>query len=242
MALDDGDQTSGGGAAPAAPPPPPAGTDRVPLDQRVLGFDRRTILPGLFALAVWAIWGYGVPWVDDQVEYDDPIEAGDLIDLGGGELTFEPSVGWDLTAGVRVDDANVTPTGSTAQAAVADETAVVVATRSTWDGTAEELLDRTIDISDDLDRLVIDDERQRIDITSVDGIEGRLAYFVGVDEQGVIAAYVLQIEPDEDGGDAVSVGVTFEAFGPNDAIQDSGTEIGQMIGSLTYTPSEEEQP
>ena len=208
----------------------------------MLGFDRRTIWPGVFALVIWALWGHVVPWIDDQIGYDDPIEAGDLIDLGGGELTFEPTVGWNLVSGVRVDDDNVTPVGATASAAVADETAVVTANRAAWEGTADELLDRAIDISDDFDRLVIDQEQQRIDITSVDGITGRLAYFVGVDQQGVVAAYVFEAKPLEEGGDPVPVGVTFEAFGPTDAIQESGTEIGQMIGSLTYEPNDEEQP
>ncbi len=81
-------------------------SDRVPADQRVAGFDRRTIWPGVVLLIVWALWAHVMPWINEQVEVDNPIVAGDVINLGFGEVTFVPAVGWELESGVLLSEGN----------------------------------------------------------------------------------------------------------------------------------------
>ena len=72
----------------------------MPADQRIAGFDRRTIWPGVVLLVVWALWAHVMPWLDEQIAVDNPIVAGDVINLGDGEITFVPAVGWELDSGV----------------------------------------------------------------------------------------------------------------------------------------------
>jgi hypothetical protein len=79
---------------PLQPPP----DDWLPVEERVLGFDRRTLWPGLVILAVRAIWVHVIPAINDAIEFDNPVESGDVVDLGNEELTFVPAVGWSLEA------------------------------------------------------------------------------------------------------------------------------------------------
>ena len=52
---------------------------RVPVEHRWLGLDRRSIPYAVVAFAVLALWAWVMPWVADQVAWDDPIEAGEAI-------------------------------------------------------------------------------------------------------------------------------------------------------------------
>ena len=63
----------------------------VPVEHRILGIDRRTIAPSLAVLAFMVLMAVVVPSIDDSVDYDDPIVAGDVMDLVGGTLTFVPA-------------------------------------------------------------------------------------------------------------------------------------------------------
>jgi hypothetical protein len=84
-------------APPATGTTPTAPTANwVPVEQRLLGFDRRTLWPRLLALAIWVIWASGVPAINSAIEFDNPVVAGDVIDLGDQELTLLPALGWNL--------------------------------------------------------------------------------------------------------------------------------------------------
>ena len=107
--------------------PPPAQdrqppTDRVPADQRILGIDKRTIWPGVVLLIVWFVWSQAMPWIDDQIKLDNPIVAGDVINLGFGEVTFVPAVDWDLLQGVLLTDGNEDAASVPASATLLSET------------------------------------------------------------------------------------------------------------------------
>ncbi|MFD4327252.1 hypothetical protein ACFWQC_21605 [Nocardioides sp. NPDC058538] len=74
--------------------------DWVPVERRWLGMDRRTLLPaGVVALLV-AITFWVLPGVDSLVAVDDPIKAGDVIQVGRS-VGFDPAVGWNLESGLR---------------------------------------------------------------------------------------------------------------------------------------------
>ncbi len=84
----------------AALPAREAPEEWVPVDQRWLGLDRRTIAPAL-VLLVWAVlMGAVVPAVAESIPAKTIVVApGDLIVLDGG-IGFTPAPGWALVDGV----------------------------------------------------------------------------------------------------------------------------------------------
>jgi hypothetical protein len=52
-------------------------------------------------LAIGILLGGILPLVDKAVSWDNPIVAGDRLDLGGG-ITVTPPIGWQLESGFLV--------------------------------------------------------------------------------------------------------------------------------------------
>jgi hypothetical protein len=166
----------------------------MPLDERVAGFDRRTIWPGLVLLVVWALWAHVMPWIDDQIEVDNPIVAGDVVDLGGGEVTFVPAEGWNLESGVLVSEGASASAVVPASAVLSSEVVSYSANSGNWEGTSTELADRVIDVNDSLDQLLAKNEQGRSAIENADGVPGELVYVVGADQAVLIATFVFDRE------------------------------------------------
>lgn len=207
-----------------------APADWVPADQRVAGFDRRTIWPGVALLIVWALWAHVIPWVNDQIALDNPVVAGDVINLGNREVTFEPAVGWDLQSGTLLEsdiEASI-PTS----ALLLGNGVSYRASTGNWPGTPEGLLDKMIDVNEDLDSLLAKNEQGRSAIENAEGQPGQIAYIVGVDEAALIATFVF--EPD---GSTTKIGVEIEVRGDPANLQDQVEEIASMINTTTYKPS-----
>ena len=145
----------------------PSGSEPVPRtheewvlpDRRVLGLDKRTLGPGIALLVIWFIWAHVTPFINEQIELDNPVVAGDVMNLGDGELTFVPAVGWNVESGQRVTDQVVQPPPQTVE--LSSDLVVYVAKSAPWDGTAEEKLDRMIDINDRKGVLLANDQRGR---------------------------------------------------------------------------------
>ncbi len=221
--------------------PPRAGTavqpptDRVPADQRVFGIDKRTIWPGVVLLIVWALWTQAMPWIDDQINLDNPIVAGDVINLGNGEVTFVPAVGWDLLSGTLLKEGEEGATAIPSSAVLLSETVSYSAKSGNWDGTAEELLDQVIDVNESLDELGLKDEQDRISITNADGVPGELAYLVGIDQAALIATFVFEPE-----GGGTKIGVEIEVRGEPDSLKELAEEYAPMIETTTYRPAGQE--
>jgi hypothetical protein len=208
----------------------------VPPDQRVLGLDKRSIWPAIALLAIWLIWAHGMPWIDERIELDAPIEAGDVIDLGGNEYTYVPAVGWNLEAGVLVQEGQRSRAAVPATGTVAIDGLVYKARSAPWEGTPDELVDQMIDLDDRLNVLVATDERGRSDITNVDGVPGRLAYVVTDDVAVLLVTFVFESEDDA----VQPVGVEIEVSGTPADIRERAEEIARMIDSTRYTPVAEE--
>lgn len=231
-------EPSGSASTTTLPPPGQNNqprTDRVPADQRILGIDKRTIWPGVVLLIVWALWSQAMPWIDDQVKLDNPIVAGDVVNLGFGEVTFVPAVGWDLLAGVLLTEGNEDAASVPSSAVLLSETVSYSAKSGNWDGTAEELLDQVIDVNESLDELGLKDEQGRISITNADGVPGELAYLVGVDQAALIATFVFEPE-----GGGTKIGVEIEVRGEPDSLKELAEEYAPMIDSTTYRPAGQE--
>ena len=224
------------GSEPVQRPP----EDRVPADQRVAGLDRRTIWPGAVLLIVWALWAHVMPWINDQIEVDNPIIAGDVINLGFGDVTFVPAVGWQLESGVLLTDGNEDAASVPSSARLSSDVVSYTASSGNWDGTAEELVDQMIDVNENLDLLLAKDEQGSSAITNADGVPGEIVYIAGVDQAALIAAFVFEPVDDGSGGTTAPIGVEIEVVGTPEKLEDLVEEIATMIDSTTYRPAGQE--
>jgi hypothetical protein len=212
--------------------PPP--DDWVPVEERLLGLDKRTLWPGLVVLAVWVVFVHVVPAINDAIDFDNPVESGDVVDLGNEELTFVPSVGWNLEDGVLLDEQGISPVALGSGAALVSEETISFAVQTApWDGDADELLDQVLDIEDALDSVIAEDVADPIDIVNVDGVPGVLAPFRGTEKNGFVATYVF----DAVGEDAdITIGVSATVIGDPSTDSEFAEDVVAMLQSITYHP------
>lgn len=215
--------------------PRPAPDEWVPVDERVLGFDKKTIWPGVVLLVVWALWAHVMPFINDKVSADNPIVSGDVINLSLGEITFVPAVDWNLDAGLLLTPSTKDKVNVPSNAAVSSELVQYTVKTGNWDGTPDALLDQMIDVNKNLGQLVVKQKGGRADITNADGVPGRLAYIVGPNDATLFAAYVFETGS---GTSTTPVGVEIEVRGQPGDIQDVAEEVAKMIDTTTYRTAE----
>lgn len=219
------DAASGGTTDPADPSRGSVRPDGwVPVEHRLLGIDRRTILPALAVLALVVLMAVVLPAVDDSVAYDDPIAAGEVMDLVAGRLTFVPAPGWNRVDGSLVGEGPAESVGSASVVAVEDVSVSI--TTGEFQGTPDELLDQINDVNEDLqDPRGLGAANPRQEVTSAGGISGVAETFTGLDERGVTAAFVVDV-------DGTSVGVEVVVRGSAATIGDHLEEIATMLDSM----------
>lgn len=207
---------------PAAPSAP---EDWVPVEQRILGIDKRTIAPALAVLLFAIVVSGIVPAIADRVGYDEPIRSGDVMDLGGGgQLRFVPAVGWNRTSGRLVGEEPAAKIGGVSEVAFND--IVVSVTTGTFEGTPDELLDQINAVNDELeDPRGLGNSGARQQVTTESGLTGVAETFTGLDEKGVTAAFVVDV-----GG--TSVGVQVIVRGSVESIGDQLGAIDDMLNSI----------
>lgn len=217
----------------APPPGPPAPTEgHVPVEHRLLGLDRRTIPLALVVLAIMAVYMVVLPAIDRSVDYDDPVQAGDVIDLGN-QVTFVPPEGWNLSAGIRTSDE---PTGGASNdqtAVVADGGVVVEVRQSGFDGSADHLLDQ-------IDRLRTTSEAEpnrafkvtgpRTTVTTESGIVGVSQAYTSATGEGRILAFTF--DGGSDGKTPVGVSVTID--GSNTSVAEQAAAIEALVASIEH--------
>lgn len=124
--------------------PPPG---HVPVEQRWLGLDRRTVVPGLAVLALALLWAVVVPLIDGAVSQDREVEAGTVLGAGRG-VTVVPPVGWNIDSGLDPEDAGTgLPSQQVVRVSSGGTTVRVEAVR--WDGSVRGLLDRAAEVHED---------------------------------------------------------------------------------------------
>lgn len=204
----------------------PAGEERwranwVPVDRRLLGMDRRTLLPAalvvlLFAVAVWI-----VPAINDRVSVDDPIRAGDVVQVGDG-VQFVPVTGANLLTGLR--QGRPGPAGYPGTAAVTYGGVAFQVTTDTYRGTPAQLLEQIkktnegLRLPDDAGFHVTSDP---VTITNETGQRGVAAHFDGTNANGLVAAFVFG-----------ETGVEIEVVGPQTVSGDVSAQVAAMIQSV----------
>ncbi len=205
--------------------------DWVPVEHRILGIDRRTIAPALGVLALVVILAVVLPAVDESVAYDDPVAAGDVMDLVAGKLTFVPAEGWNRVDGSLVGEGTVEAVGSVS--AVVIEDVSVSITTGEFDGTPDELLDQINDVNEELeDPRGLGATGPRQEVTSASGLTGVAETFTGLEERGIVAAFVVDV-------DGTSVGVEVVVRGSVESIEDHIEEIATMLDSMSLTDGDD---
>jgi hypothetical protein len=198
--------------------------DWVPVEHRILGIDKRTIAPSLAVLVFAIVLAVVLPAVDDTVGYDAPIVAGDVMDLVGGTLTFVPAEGWNRIDGSLVGEGPAESVGSVSTVVLKD--ARVTITTGEFDGTPDELLDQINELNENLeDPRGLGAAGPRQEITTASGLTGVAETFTGLDERGVVAAFVVDV-------DGTSVGVEIVVRGSTGSIGEHLEEIATMLDTM----------
>ena len=61
----------------------------------------------LVVIALVVVMAVVIPVINQEVAYDDPVKAGDVIELEGG-VQFVPTPGWGIVSGLRSGEAPAT--------------------------------------------------------------------------------------------------------------------------------------
>jgi hypothetical protein len=203
----------------------------VPVEHRILGIDRRTIAPALAVLAFMVLMAVGLPALDESVDYDDPIVAGDVMDLVGGTLTFVPAEGWNRVDGSLVGEGAAESVGSVSTVVIEDVTLSV--TTGEFDGTPDELLDQVNELNDTLqDPRGLGAAGPRQAVTTPGGLTGVAETFTGLDQRGVTGAFVVDV-------DGTSVGVEVVVKGSVESMANHFEEIIAMLDSMSLASSDD---
>ncbi|WP_433384296.1 hypothetical protein ACQPZX_23550 [Actinoplanes sp. CA-142083] len=198
-------------------------TTWVPVERRLLGLDKRTLPPALavvllFAIAVWAL-----PWVNEKVHVDDPIVAGDVIQVGPS-VEFVPAVGSNLVHGLRQGDAGAT--GYPEQAVVTYEGIGFEVIADAYDGTPAQLLEQIKKNDEGLrDNGGLRVTGDPVTITNDAGDEGVFARYDGNGSIGAIAAFVFD-----------GIGVEVVTQGPPTVEDAVPPAVAAMIRSVRRIP------
>ncbi len=196
---------------------------RVPAEHRFAGLDRRTFPFAIVALAVWVLWAYVVPAIDEVTPWEDPIRPGDVLQLTG-DATIVPPVGWGLQSGLRTSDR--TRSGSSPGPIVLTRDGLLVKTTvGPWTGSAAELLQQVTAITTTTAQGAGFHVTSGADTFSTrDGIPGVLETFSAPRTEGVIAAVVIDGE-----------GVQFQAVGPPEQAAGLAGDVERMLTSISRT-------
>lgn len=193
---------------------------RVPVEQRWLGLDRRSLPYGVVAFVVLATWAWVWPWVVDQVPWDDYVAAGEEIQVTD-EVTMTTAPGWGLVSGLRTTD-------DTLSGDVADDSVVLVKDGVTleliqgpFSGSPVLLLEQVerITTAGDSGFHVSGDVR---DVTTDSGLRGVAQDFSSTRNRGTVMAFVVD-----------DVGIEVQVVGPEQQLTAVSAEVSTMLDSLS---------
>ena len=197
---------------------------RVPAEHRVLGLDRRTFAYAVPALVVYLLWAWLVPWIDNQVPWDDPIRAGDVLQVTD-DVTMTPSAGWGLVSGLRTSDKPRDGTVATDQTVLTEDGIYFEVTQGPFTGSTRRLLRQINRIStttgDPAGFSVTGSPRP---LTTDSGLRGLVEGFESQRNVGVSAAFVVD-----------DTGIEVQVIGTPEAMKQKRRDIEAMLLSFTDT-------
>ena len=194
---------------------------------RLAGIDTRTVGPALLVLALAVLMSVVLPSIDGETSYRDEVQTGDVVEVADG-ITLVPAPGWELATGALVGQTR-SPVGSTATTEVVDGGVKLAVQAAPFDGTPSALLERTNEISADLDRAR--GVTRRYPVTTRQGAKGAGEDFVGAGRQGSVVAFVF-----EPRGEPGREGVEIVVSGPKGQISRRRDDIVAMIRSIRTAP------
>lgn len=206
---------------PAPTEPPAIAGGRPPVEFRLLGLDRRTFALPLIVIAVFALWGFVVPQIDNAVDYDDPVRAGDALIIGD-TATMAPPVGWGVSSGVRVGE-GVRAGVTDPRVAITGDTVGVTTQSGSFAGGPAALVKRVTETDETLGADSAFTAKGSPTTVSVDGRRGVVQEFKTLTGEGAIFAFT------ENG-----TGITIVMSGTGDALTRNATKLGRMIASIDF--------
>lgn len=195
----------------------------MPVEQRWLGLDRRSLPPAIAVVAVAVLLAVLLPLADRLVPADDPIRPGERLDLGGGVSVAAPA-GWRLESGIRAGERTTVPvTPGSADAVLSTGGVVISLHLAAFGGDAAALLDAV-----ELTGTAGVTRGARSPVTTQGGVTGLAEHFTGPGTEGLVAAYTF----------GAGLGLTATVLaGPGE----QGPHAG-AIGFVLTGVSREEQP
>lgn len=194
---------------------------RPPVEYRLLGLDRRTFALPLIVVGVFVLWAFVVPAINNAVDYDDPVRAGDVLIIGS-TATMAPPVGWGVDSGIRTSERVRAGVTAPRVALVGDGVSVTTST-GPFRGDARALVKQ---ISEDDEKIAAASSftvKGQPRTISIDGRHGIVQEFKTVTGEGAVFGFV------EDGQ-----GISLVIAGSEDALTRDATQLGRMLASIDF--------
>jgi hypothetical protein len=184
----------------------------------VLGLDRRSFPYALAVLAVFLVSTVVLPRIDDAIDWDDPVRAGEQLALTD-TIAFTPTAGWQVEEGFRV-----APDGSAEESGAAEvvgDGVTLVVAPDDFDGTPAELIEQIDKVTSSTDDPTFRADGALDTVTTADGDVGVLQTYSSTRGDGVIAAFVIE-----------GTGIEVTAYGPPTQMSAAAEDITAMITSI----------
>ncbi len=200
---------------------------RVPVEHRWLGLDRRSAPYALVALAVIALWAWVMPWVAGQVAWDDPVRAGEAIQVTD-DVTMTAAPGWGVVSGLRTTDRTRSGERSVDQVVLVKDGVVFSILQGPFAESARRLLSQAERITGagagdggfDVTGGVRDE-------TTASGLRGVAQDFSSARNVGTVTTFVVN-----------DTGIEIQVVGPEAQVTALSDETAAMVDSLSRDAGE----
>ena len=199
----------------------PPDDGRVPVEHRLLGLDKRSFPYALFVVGVFLVATVLIPRINDAIDWDDPVQAGDQLALSD-TVAFTPTTGWNVEKGFRVGEGGSGATSGVA--VVAGDGVTFQVDPGTYDGTPAELLDQIEKVTSSTDDPTFRVDGDPATVTTPSGDTGVIQTYSSVNGDGLVAAFVID-----------GTGLEVTAYGPPAQMTAAASDIDDMIASIRST-------
>jgi hypothetical protein len=192
--------------------------DRIPVEHRLLGLDRRSFPYALSVLGVFLLATVVVPHLDDSIAWDDPVRAGEQFALAR-DVVFTPAAGWNVESGFRVG-----PDGSTEQrgsALLVHDGVTFGIEVDDFAGTPTELLAQVEKVTSSTSDPTFMVDGDPVTVTTRTGEVGVLQAYRSAAGDGLVSAFVID-----------DVGLEITAYGPPPQMSAALGDVDDMVASI----------
>ncbi len=194
---------------------------RVPVEHRWLGLDRRSIPYAAVAFVVLALWAWVLPWISDQVLWDDRIKPGEAIQVTP-DVTMTAAPGWIVESGLRTTDDPRTGDQAAQQTILVKDGTLFSILQGPFDGSPTRLLDQAQKItSAEVGDGAFTVDGEVADRTTSSGLRGVTQNYTSARGVGTISTFVVN-----------GTGIEIQVVGPEAQMTALADEVAAMIDSL----------